>query len=380
MKIDATILDSAGNIIGSGLTLDDGIVTEIKPPSDTPAGPWLFPGFVDIHCHGGGGASFPDDLDQDSIDLAASVHRDAGTTSLVASLVSAADPLPAIAALAEACDRGTLVGIHLEGPFISPGKAGAQNPAAIRAIDLDELASWLEAGRGWVKTMTLAPERENSAEAAAMLLEHGAVPSWGHTDATGEQTKNSIAMASERAAGRHPAQTATHLFNAMPPLHHRYPGPVRELIDAAKRGEAVVELVGDGVHVDTALVADIITHLDDPIAPGAALVTHAMAGAGMPDGEYSLGGLDVTITRGTAYLTGTETIAGGTSTLAEQVVILLNHGVDASIIARAACLAPALAIQIDPPASPAFGQPLNAVLVDGERVRVWRDGALVGND
>lgn len=374
MQINATIFDSVGNIIGSGLRLDGGIVTDILAPADDPGAPYMFPGFVDIHCHGGGGASFPDDTDQGSIDRAAAVHRNAGTASLVASLVSATDPLPAIRALAQACDRGVLVGIHLEGPFISPDKAGAQDPAAIRGIDLHELSSWLEAGRGWVRTMTLAPEREKSAEAARLLLDRGAVPSWGHTNATGEQIKNSIAMASENAAGRHPAQTATHLFNAMPPLHHRHPGPVRELIEAARRGDAVVEIIGDGVHVHTALVADIIAHLDDPIAPGAALVTDAMAGAGMPDGEYSLGGLDVTITGGTAYLTGTDTIAGGTSTLADQVVSLLEYGVNPAAVARAACLAPARAIQVDPPPSPQVGTPLTGVLVDGTDVRVWRDG------
>jgi len=380
VQIDATILDSAGNIIGSGLSLDHGIVTDIRPPADTAAPPYLFPGFVDIHCHGGGGASFPDDHDQDSIDRAISVHRDAGTVRLVASLVSAEDPLPAIRALAQACARGALVGIHLEGPFISPHKAGAQDPAAIRAIDLDELAAWLEAGNGWIKTMTLAPERENADEAAAMLLEHGAVPSWGHTDASSEQTRSALTAASISAGERRPAQTATHLFNAMPPLHHRFPGPVRELIDAARHGDAVVELVGDGVHLDTALVADILNHLDSPTAPGAALVTDAMAGAGMPDGEYSLGGLDVTITGGTAYLTGTETIAGGTSTIADQVVILLEHGVDAAVLARAACLAPARAIQLDPPPSPTIGQPLSGVLIDGRDVRVWRDGTAIGNE
>lgn len=379
MQIDATVLDAAGNIIGSGIVLDHGTVSEILPPNADSGAPFLFPGFVDIHCHGGGGASFPDDQDQDLIDQAAAVHHNAGTTHLVASLVSSGNPLPAITALRAACVRGTLVGIHLEGPFISPHKAGAQDPAAIRPIDLDELRSWLEEGQGWIKTMTLAPECDNSVEAAEMLLDYGAVPSWGHTNASGEETKNVLAMASERAAGRHPAQTATHLFNAMPPLHHRYPGPVRELIAAAKRGDAVVELVGDGVHVDTDLVIDVLTYVDDEVAPGGALVTDAIAGAGMPDGEYVLGGLDVTITGGTAYLTGTDTIAGGTSTIGMQVALLLSRGIDPSVVARAACLAPARAIAIDPPASPTVGQPLTAVLVDGKQLRVWRDGNPVGN-
>lgn len=378
MQIDATVLDAAGNVIGSGIILEDGIVKDILPPAEEPTGPYLFPGFVDVHCHGGGGASFPDDTDDDSIERAAAVHSRAGTVRLVGSLVSTHDPLPAIEALVRACDRGTLAGIHLEGPFISPDKAGAQDPSAIRAVDLDELRSWLDAGRGWIKTMTLAPERENATAAAALLLARGAVPSWGHTSADGEVTRRAVEAVCRMAETR-PAQTATHLFNAMPPLHHRAPGPVRELLDAANRSDAVVEIIGDGIHVDLDLVADVITHLDDPVSPGAALVTDAMAGAGMPDGEYLLGGLDVTITGGVAYLSGTEMIAGGTSTLVQQVIALLERGMDPAVAARAACLAPSRAIGIDPPASPAFGQPLTGVLIDGKDFRVWRDGALVGN-
>lgn len=377
MRIDAEILSSEGDVIGSGIVLDDGIVTDILPPASECASAWFFPGFVDIHCHGGGGASFSDDIDEESIERAVATHRGAGTVHLIGSLVSLLEPLPAIEAIAAACDRGSLAGIHLEGPFISPARAGAQNPAAIRPIDLGELQKWLDAGRGWIRTVTIAPELDGAMDAAELLADYGALPSWGHTNATADEVRPVISAVAAWSQGQ-PAQIATHLFNAMPPLLHRAPGPVRELLASARRSEMIVELIGDGLHVHPDLVADILIHLDD--VAGVALVSDAMAGAGMPDGQYELGGLDVSITSSVARLAGTHTLAGGTSTLARQVALLLGHGVPAPVLARAACRTPSAVIGIEPPPSPAIGQPLTGVLMDAAGFRVWRDGAPVGND
>ena len=370
MLIDAAVLSAAGEEIGSGIVLDNGVVTDILPPIRRQPSVALFPGFVDIHCHGGGGASFPDDIDDDAIERAAATHRRSGTVHLLASIVSCADPTPAIDALVRACARGILDGIHLEGPFLSPVRAGAQRPDAIRPIDLAELEQWLDVGSGWIRTVTIAPELDGAVAAAALLKDYRAIPSWGHTNATGAQVRAVLAAVGATRSGPRPAQTATHLFNAMPPLHHREPGPVRELIAAATRGEVVVELIGDGVHVDPDLVADLLVLLDG----GAALVSDAMAGAGMPDGRYSLGGVDVTIERGAALLSGTDTLAGGTTTLADQVSLLLGRGVPAPVLARAACLTPSMVIGIEPPPSPQVGQPLTGVLVDAFGFRAWRDG------
>lgn len=384
MRIDAPVMNGYGKIIGSGLILDGGVVTEILPATDAPVGegPVLVPGLVDAHCHGGGGASFPDDTDRESIERAAHTHLSGGTVYLVASLVSMADPLPAITALAEACDDGILMGIHLEGPYVSPHKAGAQNPAVIREPDMDELRSWLEAGRGWIKTMTIAPETPGAVDAARMLLEHGAKPSWGHTNTDSATTARVIeetdAIAEELGVAR-PAQTATHLFNAMPSLHHREPGPIRELVAGAARGSVAVELVGDGVHVHPKLVGDVLAMLngdDSGEAPGALLVTDAMAGAGMPDGDYRLGSLDVTITGGVATLTGTSTIAGGTARLGDEIRVLSKAGLPLAHLVRAACAAPAHALDLDVDLEPVVGTPLTGVLLDSDReiMQVWRRG------
>lgn len=378
VRIDADIYNARGEAIGGFVEIEDGVVAQIGG-EPTGQGPFLVPGFVDAHCHGGGGASFPDDIDPESIKLGADTHLSGGTTYLVASLVSMIDPLPAITALVEACERGELVGIHLEGPYVSKEKAGAQNPAAIRQPDLDELRTWLEAGKGWIKQMTIAPEKDNAVEAARLLLEYGARPSWGHTSATTMQTREVIGQTTKIAGEMGisgPAQTATHLFNAMPSLMHREPGPVRELMAAADRGEAVVEIIGDGVHVFPDLVADVLAILDDPEAPGAMLITDAMAGAHMCDGHYVLGSQAVTIEDGVATLTEGGAIAGGTARLGDELKVLKEAGVPLGRLVRAMTLAPARALDLDIEFSPVVGVPLTAVELDADYTitRIWKSG------
>ncbi|QOR48185.1 amidohydrolase family protein [Trueperella pecoris] len=327
-ELRGKLLDGYGQLVGSGLKIEDGVIVEIFPADDSVEG-WVTPGFIDVHCHGGGGASFPDDPSARGVDTAVEAHRSMGTTAMIASTVSLIDTLTPIKGLAEACDEGKLVGIHLEGPYISPAKCGAQNPAAIRMPDLEELRQWLEGGRGWIKTMTIAPEVDDALAAAKLLLDYGAVPSWGHTSATEEQTRELLEATAAYAKDINfpkPPQTATHLFNAMPPLGHRNPGPVRELMAAARRGEAVVELVADTVHVHPDLVADVVTFVQEANPLGVVFVTDAMEGAGMPDGKYVLGGQDVDIVDGVARLSRNGAIAGGTARVAEEVQRMVRGG------------------------------------------------------
>lgn len=347
-----TVLDSMGGVVGSGLVLDDdGVVTEIVPATDEESQSWIIPGLIDIHCHGGGGSSFPDNPTPQGIAQAIDCHRSVGTTALVASLVSMVDPLPAIKALVEACEAGELIGIHMEGPYISPHRCGAQNPAAVRNPDLDELCTWLEAGKGYIKTMTIAPEVPLADEAAKMLLDFGALPSWGHTSGTGEETADRLDATAEYGESIElggPAQTATHLFNAMPSLHHRHPGPIREFIRSAREGDMVVELVSDGVHVNPDLVHDVVRYVAEEDPMGVVFVTDAMAGAGMPDGAYELGGLAVDIKGGTAMLAGTDTIAGSTARLSDELTLMVGDGyLTLPEVVRACVAAPANAIRLD---------------------------------
>ncbi|MFC5369750.1 N-acetylglucosamine-6-phosphate deacetylase [Arcanobacterium bovis] len=392
-RIEGRLLDGFGRLVGSGIVLDDdGVLTEVLPVRDDVRG-WVTPGFLDIHNHGGGGASFPDDTDDEGIAAAIAAHQEMGTSGLLASLVSMIDPLPAIEALVPWCERGQLLGIHLEGPYISPHKCGAQNPAAVREPDLAELRTWLEAGEGWIRTMTIAPEVAGAQAAAELLLDYGAVPSWGHTSALGAQALERLRETAESGRARgfgRPPQTATHLFNAMPPLAHREPGPVREFIQAARRGECVVELVADGVHLHPDLVSDVTSYVgaSDQGELGVVFVTDAMAGAGMPDGSYELGSLPVTIADGVARLTRGGAIAGGTARLSEEIKRMVTAGaVTMEQAVRACVAAPAVALGVDDSTAGVtlewrVGSKPSVVCFDealdvGE---VWREGAMIVSD
>ena len=350
-KYEGKVLNGRGELVGWGIETDtNGAIASVTPVGEgaEPAG-WVVPGLIDVHNHGGGGASFPDSWQPEEVMTAVMAHRSQGTTAMLASLVSMLDPVPQIELLMPMCEAGELLGIHLEGPYISIEKKGAQNPAAVRAPDLDELRRWLEAGKGWIKTMTIAPEVPGAAEAAALLLEYGAVPSWGHTSATSLDARERIAATWEYAKKigypRVP-QMATHLFNAMPSLLHREPGPIRELVQAARRGEAVVELIADGVHVNIDLAGDVIRYMaESGDGMGLVYVTDAMAAAGLEDGSYELGGLPVTVSDGVARLTEGGAIAGGTSRMVEQLqctiaagAASLEQGVRASVAAPAKAL------------------------------------------
>ncbi|KAE8763082.1 N-acetylglucosamine-6-phosphate deacetylase [Georgenia thermotolerans] len=305
-------------------------VAAAPAPTD---GRHVLPGLVDLHCHGGGGASFPDAEDAEAALRAVAEHRRHGTTTLLASLVTAApDTLRArVGLLADLADAGEIDGIHLEGPFLAPTRCGAQDPALIRAPDPALAGELLALGRGHVATMTLAPERPGNTGpdgVAARLVAGGALPSWGHTDAGPEETRaalaESVALLAATPGARAARPTVTHLFNGMRPLHHRDPGPIGELLAAARRGGAVVELIGDGVHLAPAVVRAVYELVG---RENAALVTDAMAAAGMPDGAYRLGSMEVTVAAGVARLAGDGAIAGGTAHLLDVVRATVAGGV-----------------------------------------------------
>lgn len=267
---------------------------------------WV-PGFIDLHNHGGALGAFPSGSVEDCR-KAAEYHRSQGTTTLLASTVSAnrEELCTQVQRLATLVDEGLIRGIHLEGPFVSPAKPGAQDPSRIVAGDPDMFEAVIDASGGTVRAITFAPETDNVDELLALCKRHGIIASLGHTDADYATTAGVIKKASEFGV----TVTATHLFNAMPPLHHREPGPVGALLAAARRGKAYAELIADGVHLDDAVV-------DSVYGTGAFAVSDAMEAAGMCDGCYRLGQLDVTVTDRVARIAN-GAIAGGTSTIAEQ--------------------------------------------------------------
>ena len=328
----------------------------------------ILPGLVDLHCHGGGGASFPDSEGAEEMLAAVLEHRRHGTTSLVASLVTAdaATLREKVAQLTGLHRDGEIAAIHLEGPFLSEARRGAQNPDHLTDGDPALVRELAEIAGGALATMTVAPEAAGADEVIDALAGSGAVPSLGHTDGgSAEMTRavdRSIA-ALRRRRGRSPLPTATHLFNGMRPIHHRDPGPALAALDAASRGEMVVEVIADGVHLDARTVAHVFSiAAEDSVV----LVTDAMAAAGMADGRYRLGALDVTVAEGVATLTEGGAIAGGTAHLVEVLrLAVLEAGVELVAAVRAASTVPARVLGLeDEIGSLAAGRRADVLMVD----------------
>ncbi|MGQ4359840.1 N-acetylglucosamine-6-phosphate deacetylase [Streptomyces sp. SAS_272] len=263
------------------------------------SGHWLVPGFVDLHNHGGGGASFSGSAED--VLKAVRTHRAHGTTTLVASTVT--DDMDVLVRqaglLSELAEQGDLAGIHFEGPFISPCRKGAHSEALLRDPDPAEVRKLVDAARGHARMVTLATELPGGLDSVRLLAEHGVIAAVGHTDATYEQTVQAI------EAG---ATVATHLFNAMPPLGHRAPGPIAALLEDER---VTVELINDGTHLHPAALELAFRHA----GPGrVAFITDAMDAAGIGDGRYLLGPLEVEVSEGVARLVEGGSIAGSTLT------------------------------------------------------------------
>ncbi|GAA1980086.1 N-acetylglucosamine-6-phosphate deacetylase [Amycolatopsis minnesotensis] len=264
-------------------------------------GALVVPGFVDTHCHGGGGGSFSSG-DEKELRNAIKAHRRHGTTTMLASLVS--DPVSAlreqVAVLNEFVTDGELAGIHLEGPFISEARCGAHDPAALLEPDARTVDKLLTAGKGAIRMVTLAPELHGGVRAIRQLTEAGVLAAIGHTDAVEEQIRPAI------DAG---ATVATHLFNGMRPLHHREAGPVGTLLDDER---ITIELICDFVHIHPTVLRLVTDHAG---RGRTVLITDAMSATDAADGSYTLGRLDVDVTDGVATLADTGSLAGSTLTM-----------------------------------------------------------------
>ncbi|MFG2120896.1 N-acetylglucosamine-6-phosphate deacetylase [Streptomyces sp. NPDC048710] len=303
------VLTGARVVLPTGVVDDGRVVVEgTKIGGEAPGnadvldvtGHWLVPGFVDIHNHGGGGASFSGTVDD--VLRAIRTHRLHGTTTLIASTVTDEMDLLVQQAglLSELAEQGDIAGIHFEGPFISPCRKGAHSEELLRDPDPSEVRKLIDAGRGKAKMVTLATELPGGIDSVRLLAEHGVIAAIGHTDATYEQTIKAI------DAG---ATVATHLFNAMPTLGHRSPGPIAALLEDER---VTVELINDGTHLHPAALELAFHHAG---ASRVAFITDAMDAAGIGDGRYMLGPLEVEVSEGVARLVEGGSIAGSTLTL-----------------------------------------------------------------
>lgn len=328
------------------------------------AGRWLAPGFIDLHCHGGGGAS-ADDGD-DAIPTVLATHRAHGTTRTVLSLVTATiDELDGrLAAIARAAASDPLVlGSHLEGPFLDLEFRGAHDPERLRRADADAVERLLAASAGTLRQITIAPEHDGAAEAIARFTDASVAVAVGHTGADFD-----TALAAFDAG----ASILTHAFNGMRGIHHRAPGPV---IAAMHADHVTLEVIDDGVHVHPDVV-----RLAFAGAPGrVALVTDAMAATGSADGRYVLGSLEVDVLDGVARLADGGAIAG--STLTQDVALrraVIESGLSIEDAVTAVTVTPAAAIgrahdlgRLEP------GYAADAVLLDDDLAvaGVWGAGA-----
>ncbi|WP_397545311.1 N-acetylglucosamine-6-phosphate deacetylase [Salinibacterium sp.] len=330
------------------------------------AGHWLAPGFIDLHGHGGGGFAY--DGGPDALAAALATHRSHGTTRSVISLITR--PLDELMAnlevVAAAASRDPLVlGSHLEGPFLAQGNRGAHGLEYLLEPSPAIIDRLLNAARGTLRQLTIAPELPQAFEAIDVLAEAGVAVAVGHT---------MVDEALARAAFDAGARMLTHAFNAMPGIHHRAPGPVVAAFDDER---VTLELIADGMHVHPSVV-----RLAFSAAPGRiALVTDAMAAAGSVDGDYTLGSRQVTVREGLATLRGTSTIAGSTLTQDAALRIAMTEARISPLDAvTALTLTPARALGLDHRhglLGPGFAA--DAVLLDhGWNVTgVWAAGARV---
>ncbi|WP_371517539.1 N-acetylglucosamine-6-phosphate deacetylase [Kitasatospora sp. NBC_01300] len=261
----------------------------------------VVPGFVDLHVHGGGGASYASGIAEEAL-LAARTHLEHGTTTTVASTVTGEidEVARQASVLSELVEDGVLAGIHFEGPFISHNRCGAHRPDLLRDPDPALVRKLVDAARGHAKMVTLAPELPGGLDSVRMLADLGVIAAVGHTDSDYATTLEAI------DAG---ASVATHLFNAMPGIAHRAPGPIVALLEDER---VTVELINDGVHLHPS-VLDLAYGTAG--ASRVALITDAMGAAGMGDGLYPLGPLQVEVKDGVARLVEGGAIAGSTLTL-----------------------------------------------------------------
>lgn len=324
---------------GSGFDADGFSGAEEIP---LPPGSSILPGLVDLHCHGAAGGSFPSGDSRACREAVAFLHR-SGTTTLLASLVTAPpeELIRGIGVLRRLSDEGLIAGIHSEGPFLSQARCGAQDHGSLRNPDPELLHRLLHAAGGTLKTMTYAPELPGAGALVSMLAGNGVTPSLGHTDADDKTTADSLTAAAAGllagpGTGRRP--TVTHLFNGMPPFHHRNSGPVAACLRLAAEGTVAVELIGDGVHLDPATVRMVFGLVG---ADNVALVTDSMTATGLPDGDYQLGASAVVVRGGVAALKSNGVLAGGTATLLEVVRKTIDAGVAPADAVKSATLVPA---------------------------------------
>ncbi len=314
------------------LEIEDGVIRSINsgttPEYDFRYEGILIPGFVDIHCHGGGGKYFSSLTDSEIAQVIAT-HRSGGTVAGLASLVT--EPIPnlisQIKLLVPFAERGEIAGIHLEGPYLSHARCGAHDPALLRTPTIAEVQTLLDAGQGFIKMITIAPELDNSLEVIEYLSKSGVIAAIGHSQSD---------AATAQAAIDRGASVVTHFNNAMPKVVDG-PGTMSSAVISELR--LSLELILDGEHVATNIVRDVFEAAPNRVV----MVTDAMSAAGFTDGSYKIANLEVIVKDGVARLASNGALAGSTLTMAKAFNHALNEiGISITEAVHAASTLPAL--------------------------------------
>ena len=314
------------------LEIEDGVIRSINsgttPEYDLRYEGILIPGFVDIHCHGGGGKYFGGLTDTEITQVIAT-HRAGGTVAGLASLVT--EPIEnlisQIKRLVPFAQRGEIAGIHLEGPYLSHARCGAHDPNLLRTPTLAEVQTLLDAGQGFIKMITIAPELDGALEVIEYLAKSGVIAAIGHSQSD---------AATAQAAIDRGASVVTHFNNAMPKVVDG-PGTMSSAVINELR--VSLELILDGEHVSTQIVRDVFEAAPNRIV----MVTDAMSAAGSTDGTYKIANLEVIVKDGVARLASNGSLAGSTLTMAKAFNHALNEiGISITEAVHAASTLPAL--------------------------------------
>jgi N-acetylglucosamine-6-phosphate deacetylase len=297
------------------IQVDSGIISEVnvgveKSPAALFLNGMALPGFIDTHCHGGGGFFFSNQ-DKENLETIAKFHLVNGTTTLFASLVSEDRETlrEQVNHLGSLLPLKTITGIHLEGPWLSTVFNGAHDPSSLRDPESTEITDLFEASNGYLAAVTIAPELNNAIEMISLLDSLGVTVAIGHTDANAEETVSAI------KAG---AKVVTHFYSCMRPISHR----VSTLaLEALYNKDIYLEFILDGSHIQKKAIQLLLDVAKDRLVA----VTDAISAAGMPDGELTLGKVSVVVQDGVAKLKGSELLAGSTLTMNRAYKFLMDN-------------------------------------------------------
>jgi N-acetylglucosamine-6-phosphate deacetylase len=377
------VLTPTAEITDAGILIRDGVIEELglREGIRLPAGgqeisatdKTAIPGFVDVHIHGAGGRDVMEGSPEALAEVTKTVARH-GTTSFVATTVTASpdDTIRSVEGLAryisqqhEADDaRAEVLGIHFEGPFLSPARRGVHPEEWLKLPSADLLEKFLQAAAGNAQILTIAPELLGAMPCIDAARNAGMVVAVGHTDATYEQTRAAIA---------HGVRHAVHVYNAMRPFSHRDSGVIGAVLTSP---EVSAELIADGVHVEETAMK-VLLQAKGP--EHMILISDGISATGMPDGKYMLGRLEVTVSGGICRNSEGK-LAGSTLTLDRALRNIVGLGIPLADAVRMLTLNPAALLGIEfKKGALRTGADADIVLLDeGLQLRnVWVRGAAV---